>query len=283
MKHVLKIAVTVLVTFFLVPGLSEAKHLQHRVKSSPATLTRSADPEASAKTIPYGAKDVVKLNTKVRFTSVIVLPESEQILDFVCGDKDFWVVNGNENIAYVKAAKEGAMTNLNLITASGNIYSFVLVEVSNLPNTEPDLKVFIEPKEQSMISAANAPRRFVPRSEVEGYLQRIEDDNKEIQHLNEIRDKEIDKAVHDILSKARFTYRFDPKKKPFHVKAIWHDAKFTYIQAEPEETPTLYEVRDGKPNLVNFEYKDGVYVAEKVIDRGYLAVGKSRLLFMRHE
>ena len=55
------------------------------------------------------------------------------------------------------------------------------------------------------------------------------------------------------------------------------------VVADPEETPTLYEVRDGKPNLVNFEYKDGVYVAEKVIDRGYLAVGKSRLLFVRKE
>jgi len=67
------------------------------------------------------------------------------------------------------------------------------------------------------------------------------------------------------------------------VKAIYHDSKFTYIKAEPEETPTLYEIRDGKPNLVNFEYKDGVYIAEKVIDRGYLAIGKSRLLFVRKE
>ena len=83
----------------------------------------------------------MKFNTKVRFTTMIVLPENEKILDFVYGDRDMWIVNGNQNIGYVKPAKEGSMTNLNLITASGNIYTFVLVEVSNPPNTEPDLTV----------------------------------------------------------------------------------------------------------------------------------------------
>ena len=48
----------------------------------------------------------------------------------------------------------------------------------------------------------------------------------------------------------------------------------------PEETPTLYEIRDGKPNLVNFEYHDGLLTAQKVIDRGYLAIGKARLVFI---
>ena len=92
-----------------------------------------------------------------------------------------------------------------------------------------------------------------------------------------------DAQISKFLSETKFTYRFNPDKKPFHVKAIYHDSKFTYVKADPEETPTLYEVRDGKPNLVNFEYKDGVYVAEKVIDRGYLAIGNSRLLFVRRE
>ena len=33
--------------------------------------------------------------------------------------------------------------------------------------------------------------------------------------------------------------------------------------------------------LVNFQYKDGVFVAEKVIDRGYLAIGKDRFFFFK--
>ena len=42
-------------------------------------------------------------------------------------------MNGNQNFAYVKPAKIGAQTNLNLVTASGNVYSFVLAEVSESP------------------------------------------------------------------------------------------------------------------------------------------------------
>ena len=103
----------------------------------------------------YGEKDIVKLKTKILNTTLIILPRTEKILDFVTGDKEFWIINGSENFAYVKPAKTATQTNLNLITASGNIYSFVLKEVSELPDSVPDLKVFIEPKEQSLIGAAN--------------------------------------------------------------------------------------------------------------------------------
>src|SRR5262245_35381095 len=69
--------------------------------------------------VHYSSRSVVRINARVRFTTMIILPEKEAILDFVCGDKDFWVVSGGQNLAYVKPAKAGAVTNLNLVTASG--------------------------------------------------------------------------------------------------------------------------------------------------------------------
>src|ERR1700683_2609602 len=78
--------------------------------------------------VAYDSHAVVRVNAKVRFTTLIILPETEEILDFVCGDKDFWVVSGPQTLAYVKPAKAGASTNLNLVTASGNVYSFLLAE-----------------------------------------------------------------------------------------------------------------------------------------------------------
>jgi type IV secretion system protein VirB9 len=282
MKRSLTLAVVALVVL-CAPGTSHATHRQHKPRTSSSPSVAPADPGPNAKTVLYGEKDVVKLKTKVRFSTVIVLPENEKILDFICGDRDMWIVNGNQNLAYIKPAKQGSTTNLNLITASGNIYSFVLVEVSNLPNAEPDLKVFIEPKEQSMISAASRAPRFVSSEELDSYRQQVQIAKEETKRVKLEAQKERDAQISKFLSETKFTYRFDAKKKPFNVEAIYHDAKFTYIKAEPAETPTLYEVRDGKPNLVNFEYKDGVYVAEKVIDRGYLAIGKSKLLFVRRE
>ena len=76
------------------------------------------------------------LHAKLRFTTMIILPEQEEILDFVCGDKEFWVVSGAQNLAYVKPAKAGATTNLNLVTASGHVYSFLLTEGSAEPGPE---------------------------------------------------------------------------------------------------------------------------------------------------
>jgi type IV secretory pathway VirB9-like protein len=283
MKRTIALAVIVCWISLLATGSTEAKRPQHRSKPSPLPRAVPADSGPSTKTVQYGEKDVIKLKTKIRFATLIVLPQNEQILDFTCGDKEFWVVNGNQNFAYVKPAKEGTTTNLNLVTAAGNIYSFVLTEISNDRDAEPDIKVFVEPKEQSMIAVAEQSPRFVSAREVDNCRQQVAIAKEETLHTKETTQAEKDALIGKFLSETRFAYRFDPDKKPFRVKAIWHDGKFTYIQGQPEETPTLYEIRDGKPNLVNFEYRNGVYVAEKVIDRGYLMIGKSRLRFVRDE
>src|SRR5580698_6522614 len=139
-----------------------------------ATGADASDAVPQAKIIAYGEKDVIRLKTKLRYTTLIILPKEEQILDFTCGDKEFWVVNGNENIAYVKPAKAGAQTDLNLITASGNIYSFVLAEVSEPPEGAPDLKVFVEPKDDSILSAVNGSPRFVSAQALDDYRQQAD-------------------------------------------------------------------------------------------------------------
>jgi type IV secretory pathway VirB9-like protein len=250
-------------------------------KRPPAPASSISDVQPGAKVVHYGERDVIKVNAKVRYTTLLILPKNEQILDFACGDKEFWVVNGNQNFAYVKPAKTGAMTNLNLVTASGNIYTFSLSEVSDVPGAEPDLKVFVEPKEESMITASQAAPRFVPSSEVDNYRRQVELAKEEARRAKEVAEEEVDTQIAQYLSSVRFAYRFALDKKPFNVRAIYHDGKFTYIQARPDETPTLYEVKDGQANLINFEYRNGMYVVDKVIDRGYLAIGKQRLLFIR--
>ena len=250
---------------------------------SAASETGSSDAEPSARVVQYGDKDVVTIRAKLRYTTLIVLPKTEQILDFLCGDKEYWAINGTQNFASVKPAKAGSETNLNLITASGNIYSFKLSEVSDSPGSAPDTKVFIEPKEESMISAAGAAPRFVSAQVAEDYRHEIERAKEETRQTKQATQAAIDSGMSKFLANVRFAYRFEAGKKPFFVRAMYHDDKFTYIQARPEETPTLYEIKDGKPNLVSFNYKDGVYVVDKILDRGYLAIGKRKLAFAREE
>jgi type IV secretion system protein VirB9 len=239
--------------------------------------------EAGARVVAYSDKDVIPVRTKLRFSTMIILPKNEQILDFTCGDKEFWIVNGNQNFAYVKPAKAGARTNLNLVTASGNIYSFLLSETSAVAGTAPDLKVFVELRDEAMTVALRASPRFVSVQELDGTRQDLERAREETRQAKQNAQSAVVQGVNHFIESVRFPYHFEAGKKPFYVRAMYHDERFTYIQARPEETPTLYEIKDGQPNLVNFEYKDGIYTVEKILDRGYLAIGKQKWSFSREE
>lgn len=243
----------------------------------------STDAAISARTVQYGERDIVHLRAKLRYTTLIVLPKNEQILDFTCGDKEFWIVNGSQNFAYVKPAKENSQTNLNLITASGNVYSFVLNEISGEPSVAPDLKVFIEPRDESMLSAANGTPKFVAATELDNFRQQVEIAKSQARNAQVAAERAESKFRSDYPTALKFTYRFEPNKKPFLVTAMYHDDKFTYIQAKPEETPALYEMKDGKPNLINFQYRNGAFVVDRILDSGYLAIGKERMSFSRQE
>src|SRR5438094_2297045 len=127
-----------------------------------------------ARTIEYSQSDVVPIHAKIRFSTLIVLPASEDILDFTTGDKEFWIINGAHNLCYVHPAQAGIRSNLNLITASGHVYSFLLTEIGNQPNAEPDLKIFVEPKEGSGIAVSTGLRGYVSVGEAEAYKKELE-------------------------------------------------------------------------------------------------------------
>jgi type IV secretory pathway VirB9-like protein len=252
-----------------------------------ATPARAAT-EAAARIVKYSKEDIVPVHAKLRFSTLIVLPEDEEILDFTTGDKEFWVINGAHNLCYVHPAGAGIRSNLNLITASGHVYSFLLTEVSNQPNVEPDLKLFVEPKEVSGLAANGGLRGYVSAGEAQAYKKELETLRSEtaaqIQAAEAHVADELNQFRSGYAAKLQFDYPLDPKagRLPFLVSAIYHDDAFTYIRCSAREKPALYEIKDGKPNLVSFQVENGVYIAPKIIDAGYLVVGKKKLAFSRH-
>jgi hypothetical protein len=94
-----------------------------------------------------------------------------------------------------------------------------------------------------------------------------------------VRDYRPDKGSRSCAAERSLTYLYKANVKPFFVAAIYHDDKFTYIRANPTELPTLYELKDGTPNLVNLQVQNGVYIVPKVLDRGELVAGKQKLVF----
>src|SRR5579884_3155476 len=240
-----------------------------------------------ARIVKYGREDIVPVHAKLRFSTLIVLPGDEEILDFTTGDREFWIINGAHNLCYVHPAQAGIRSNLNLVTASGHVYSFVLTEVSKENDGDPDLKVFVtRDSEQAGITQPATPK-LVRASEVEAYRSEIAELraelDKEAKQAEERAEKEEAQYRATYPAKLEFDYKLDKKATgaPFLVSAIYHDDRFTYIKSAAREKPAIYEIKDGKPNLINFDLENGVYIVPKIVDDGYLAVGKKRVSFHR--
>ena len=79
----------------------------------------------------------------------------------------------------------------------------------------------------------------------------------------------------------KFDYTYKANQAPFDIESIYHDDKFTYIKTNAPEKFSVYEMRDGKPNLINYELREGTYIIPKVMDNGYVELGKKRMEFSR--
>jgi type IV secretion system protein VirB9 len=227
----------------------------------------------SIREVSSSAHSLISLQTRLRYTTMIVLPEGEEILDVICGDKDFWVISSTHNIAHVKPAKEGAATNMNLVTASGAVYSFLLTEKGG--SATPDLKVYVNADP----STPSAKPKYYSASQVDDLQTELAEAKAAAEAANRRATESIASFQQQYPSKLQFVYGTPHYGKPFLVRSIWHDGQFTFIKADATELPALYEVKDGKPSLLNFQVQAGTYVVPKVVDKGYLAIGKERFDF----
>jgi type IV secretion system protein VirB9 len=233
----------------------------------------AAAQDASARTVQYHSQDIVPIHAKLKYTTLIEVPATEKIMEAATGDKDFWVVDVVGNFCFVHPAKAGISSNLNLITDKGNIYSFTLEDVSGTSGT-PDLKVIVEPADQSSIVAASGPPQFVPAAQLEQSKQQLAAVEAHIAQA-------VDEYKSAYPLSLKFDYSFQANQPPFDIQAIYHDDKFTYIKTDAPEKFSVYEMRDGKPNLITYELNNGTYIIPKVMDWGYVELGKKRLEFTR--
>jgi type IV secretion system protein VirB9 len=128
--------------------------------------------QESARTVQYHSQDIVPIRAKLKFTTLIEVPPTEKIMEAATGDKKFLIVDVVCNFCFVHPAKSGINSNLNLITDKGNIYSFTLQDISASPDN-PDLKVIVQPADQSAIVAASGPPQIVPATQLEQSKQQL--------------------------------------------------------------------------------------------------------------
>lgn len=238
-------------------------------------LPLSLRADSTARTVLYHAQDIVNIRAKVKYTTLVQLPTTEKIIQAATGDKEFWIIDVVGNVCFVHPAKPGIHSNLDLITDKGNIYSFTLEDVTQQAGT-PDLKVIVQPVDRSSLAASTGPAQYVPASDVAAIETQLQGVQARVAQA-------VDQYKSAYPMELKFDYSYKPKEATFRVASIYHDAKFTYIKSDAQEKFTVYEVRDGAPNLISYELREGTYIVPKVLDKGYLEIGKKRMDFTRRQ
>jgi len=235
----------------------------------------SAMADTAARTVQYHAKDIIAIRAKVKYTTLIELPAQEKIIEAATGDKDFWIIDVVQNFCFLHPAKSGTRSNIDLVTDKGNIYSFTLEEVTE-EKVDPDLKVIVQPADQSSIANLNGPSRFVPASEVDAI--RMQAQMSQAQAT-----QQVEQYRSQYPTQMKFDYQVKLGASPFSITAMYHDDRFTYVKSDAREKFAIYESKDGSPNLINYELHDGTYVIPKVLDQGYFEIGKKHMGFLRKQ
>jgi len=238
-----------------------------------ASFVVGSSAQESARTVQYHSQDIIPIRAKVKYTTLIELPTTEKIMEAATGDKEFWIVDVVGNFCFVHPAKQGIASNLNLITDKGNIYTFTLEDVSS-SSTKPDLKVIVVPADRSAIVAASGPPQFVPAAQ-------LEQSREQLAALQSHVAQAVDEYKSTYPTQLKFDYVYKANEAPFDIQSIYHDDKFTYIKTNAPEKFSVCETKDGKPNLITYDLREGTYIIPKVMDSGYVELGKKKMEFAR--
>jgi type IV secretory pathway VirB9-like protein len=218
-------------------------------------------------------------------STLIVLPAEEKVASLFAGDTVDWVFDGGHvasRFISVKPKTAGGSTDIHIVSDHGNEYTLQLREVSGDDDAHYDSKVLIEPADKSAKDKLAQLPVFVPAADLDKAKQEaVAAQAAETATLKAEQTKE-ETYRSQYPGSLHFDFAWDEKKgKELGLQQIWRDDKFTYLRGQFQETPALYEVKDKKPSLINFDFSNGLYIVPKELDNGYLAIGKQKVDFHR--
>ena len=217
--------------------------------------------------------------------TLIVLPPEEKVATVFGGDTVNWVFDGGHvasRFISVKPKTAGSSTDLHIVSDHGNEYTLQLREVSADADSHFDSKVLIEPGDQAGKDKLAAMPVFVPAADLD--KAKAEAATAKAAQVAELRAEETKAEQYrsQYPGSLKFDYTWDRKKgDELGLQQVWHDDRFTYLRGQFPETPALYEMKDGKPSLINFDFSGGLYTVPKEVAHGYLTIGKKKVEFDR--
>ncbi|WP_260705713.1 TrbG/VirB9 family P-type conjugative transfer protein [Edaphobacter flagellatus] len=218
-------------------------------------------------------------------STLIVLPDQEKVANVYAGDTVGWVFDAGHvasRFISVKPKIANASTDVHVVSDHGNEYTLQLREVSADSDDHYDSKVLIAPNDKAAKDRLTQMPVFVPAADLEKAKQ--EATAAKAAQAAELKAEQAKEESYrsQYPGSLHFDYAWDEKKgKDLGLQQIWRDDKFTYLRGQFQETPALYEVKDKKPSLINFDFANGLYTVPKQLDNGYLAIGKQKVEFHR--
>jgi type IV secretion system protein VirB9 len=218
-------------------------------------------------------------------STLILLPAEEKIATVFGGDTVDWVFDGGHvasRFISVKPKLANTTTDIHIVSDHGNEYTLQLQEISADADAHFDSKVFIVSGDKAAKDRLTDMPVFVPAAELDKAKQ--EAVTAKAAQAAELKAEEAKAETYrsQYPGSLHFDFTWDEKKgKELGLQQIWHDDKFTYLRGQFQETPALYELKDGKGSLVNFDFNAGLYTVPKELDNGYLTIGKKRVDFRR--
>ena len=254
------------------PGMPDAKHPQ---PNAPRTITVS-----EADTPPVVHAGMLQ-------STLILLPAEEKVANVFAGDTVDWVFDGGHvasRFISIKPKIAGSTTDIHIVSDHGNEYTLQLREVSGDDDPHFDSKIFIAPGDKAAKDRLAEMPVFVPAAELDKVKQEAAAAQAAQAATLKAEKTREETYRSQYPGSLHFDYTWDKSKgKELGLQAIWRDDKFTYLRGQFQETPALYEVKDKKPSLINFDFSNGLYTVPKELDNGYLAIGKQKVEFHRTE
>lgn len=255
------------------------------VQASPAPDPDHLQPNAPRSVTVSEAQTPPVIRAGLLQSTLILLPSEEKIATVFGGDTVDWVFDAGHvasRFISVKPKLANATTDIHIVSDHGNEYTLQLQEVSSDADSHFDSKIFIVLGDKAAQDRLTDFPVFVPAAELEKAKQEAE--TAKAAQAAEVKAEAAKAQTYRSRypGSLHFDYSWDAKKaKELGLQQIWRDDKFTYLRGQFQETPVLYELKEGKGSLINFDYSNGLYTVPKQLDNGYLAIGKKRVDFHR--
>ena len=227
------------------------------------------------------------IRTGLLQATLIELPAEEKVATVFGGDTVSWVFDGGHvasRYISIKPKVANSSTDVHIVSDHGNEYTLELREVSADADPHFDSKVFVTPGDQAGKDKLAAMPVFVPAAELDKVKQDAAAAKAAEAATLKAQTAKAEEYRSQYPGQLHFDFTWDRKKADaLGLQQVWHDDKFTYLRGKFEETPALYELKDNKASLINFDYNDGLYTIPKLVAAGYLTIGKQRVEFKRTE